>query len=102
MAGRAHATATVIAYGSLMSGLGLASLAPLPVTDAYRVRLHGCRRGFGKLSQYGDRFAMVLEPFTSETVIRATGVTDSTPTTDGGIDAIALTLRVPELARVAQ
>jgi hypothetical protein len=97
-----RATPTVIAYGSLMSGLGLASLAPLPVTDAYRVRLHGCRRGFGKLSQYGDRFAMVLEPTTAETVIRATAVTGATPIDDGGIDALAFTLSVPELARVAQ
>ena len=38
---------TLIAYGSLMSGLGLGGLAPLPVTDAFRVRLTGCRRGFG-------------------------------------------------------
>jgi hypothetical protein len=99
---RVRATPTVIAYGSLMSGLGLASLAPLPVTDAYRVRLHGCRRGFGKLSQYGDRFAMVLEPTAPETPIRATAITSTTPMNDGGLDAIALTLSVPELARVAQ
>ncbi|MEO6025615.1 MAG: hypothetical protein ABIR79_01960 [Candidatus Binatia bacterium] len=85
-----------------MSGLGLAALAPLPVTDAYRVRLHGCRRGFGKLSQYGDRFAMVLEPSATATPIRATAVTDATSTTDGGLDALAFTLAVPQLARVAQ
>jgi hypothetical protein len=92
----------MIAYGSLMSGLGLASLAPLPVTDAYRVRLHGCRRGFGKFSQYGDRFAMVLEPTAAAAPIRATAVTASTPLDDGGIDALAFALPVPELARVAQ
>jgi len=96
-----RATPTVIAYGSLMSGLGLTALAPLPVTDAYRVRLHGCRRGFGKLSQYGDRFAMVLEP-NAATPIRATAVTAATSTTDDGLDALAFTLAVPELARVAQ
>jgi hypothetical protein len=99
---RTRATPTVIAYGSLMSGLGLASLAPLPVLDAYRVRLHGCRRGFGKLSQYGDRFAMVLEPASADAPIRATVVTAPTPLDDGGVDALALTLPVPELARVAQ
>ncbi len=97
-----RATPTVIAYGSLMSGLGLASLAPLPVTDAYRVRLHGCRRGFGKLSQYGDRFAMVLEPIAAATPLRATAITAATSTTDDGLDALAFTLAVPELARVAQ
>ena len=102
MPSRAAATPTVIAYGSLMSGLGLAPSAPLPVTDAYRVRLHGCRRGFGKLSQYGDRFAMVLEPITAETPIRAAVITAATPLDDRGIDALAFTLRVPELARIAQ
>jgi hypothetical protein len=95
-------TPTLICYGSLMSGLGLASLAPLPVSDAWRVRLTNGRRGFGKLSQYGDRFAMVLEPSAARTPIRCVAITDATPTTDAGLDALALTLRVPELARVAQ
>ncbi len=95
-------TSTVIAYGSLMSGLGLASLLPLPAEDAFRVRLTSCRRGFGKLSQYGDRFAMVLEPAAAGTPIRAGAITAATPTDATGIDALALTLRIPELARVAQ
>ncbi|MCC6764140.1 MAG: hypothetical protein IT293_05705 [Deltaproteobacteria bacterium] len=100
---RAVGTATVVAYGSLMSGLGLASLAPLPVADARRVRLSGCRRGFGKLSQYGDRFAMVLEPTAADAPIRATDIDAATSTDPAtGIDALALTLRIPELARVAQ
>lgn len=94
-------TPTLIAYGSLMSGLGLASLAPLPVVDTWRVRLTGYRRGFGKLSQYGDRFAMVLEPTTDRAPIRCEPITNITPTGDG-VDALALTMRVPELARVAQ
>jgi hypothetical protein len=90
---------TLIAYGSLMSGRGLASLAPLPVLDAGRVRLTGCRRGFGKLSQYGDRFAMGLESAAARVPIRAAALA---ATTDGpGVDALALTLRVPDLARVA-
>ena len=102
---------TLIAYGSLMSGLGLASVAPLPIIDAYRVRLQGCRRGFGKLSQYGDRFAMGLEPTATREPIRCAPITATTPTAHGidaatsggaGIDALALTMRVPELARVAQ
>ncbi len=102
-------TATLICYGSLMSGLGLAPLAPLPVADAYRVRLTGCRRGFGKLSQWGDRFAMVLEATSSRTPIRATVVTDATPIAPtnasagaGAVDGLAFVLGVPELARVAQ
>ena len=104
-------TSTLIAYGSLMSGLGLAPLAPLSVADAYRVRLTACRRGFGKLSQYGDRFAMVLEPTADRSPIHCAPISDTTPTAGGldavpsgvaGLDALALTLRVPELARVAQ
>lgn len=94
---------TLIAYGSLMSGLGLAPLAPLPVSDVHRVRLTGCRRGFGKLSQYGDRFAMVLEPRTTTSPIRATRLATEAPS--GGpddVDALAFTMRVPELARIAQ
>ncbi len=95
--------ATVLAYGSLMSGLGLASLAPLSVADARRVRLSGCRRGFGKLSQYGDRFAMVLEPTAPGVPIRARDVDAATPRDgESGVDALALTLPVSELARVAQ
>ncbi|MCC6847070.1 MAG: hypothetical protein IT294_01115 [Deltaproteobacteria bacterium] len=96
-------SATVIAYGSLMSGLGLAALAPLPAVDARRVRLSGCRRGFGKLSQYGDRFAMALEATAPGAPIRAADIDAATPTDPAtGLDALALTLRIPELARVAQ
>jgi hypothetical protein len=103
---------TLIAYGSLMSGLGLASLAPLSVVDARRVRLGGCRRGFGKLSQYGDRFAMVLEQTEARAPIRSAPIAAANERgTDGDVEpragepiteALAFTLRVPELARVAQ
>ena len=51
----------VIGYGSLMSGLGLESFGHLRVRGAARVALLNARRGFGKFSQHGDRFAMVLE-----------------------------------------
>ena len=95
-------TATIVAYGSLMSGLGLASLAPLPAEDARRVRLEGCRRGFGKLSQNGDRFAMVLAPPAPATPIRARPLTSETPVDASGVDALALTLRIPDVARIAQ
>jgi len=44
-----------------MSGLGLESLGQLRVRGAGRVALQNTRRGFGKFSQHGDRFAMVLE-----------------------------------------
>src|SRR5512139_318192 len=51
----------IIGYGSLMSGLGLHPLGRLPVRAVARVALHNARRGFGKFSQHGDRFALVLE-----------------------------------------
>lgn len=51
----------IIGYGSLMSGLGLQPLGRLPVRTVARVALHNARRGFGKFSQHGDRFALVLE-----------------------------------------
>jgi hypothetical protein len=90
----------VIAYGSLMTGLGLANLGRLPVTDAARVRLRGCRRGFGKLSMYGDRFAMVLEPLAwSEPIVVETVAPTDLPA--GVPEALALTLALPELAAIA-
>jgi len=52
----------LIAYGSLMSGLGLSPLGRLRVARAARVALHNVRRGFAKHSQRGNRFAMVLDP----------------------------------------
>jgi cation transport regulator ChaC len=52
----------VIGYGSLMSGLGLQPLGQLRARGVMRVVLHNAARGFGKFSQHGDRFAMVLEP----------------------------------------
>lgn len=90
----------MIAYGSLMSGLGLASLGRLPVTDAARVRLRGCRRGFGKLSLYGDRFAMVLEPLAPGEPI---GAESLPPTTlpSAAPEGLALTVALPELAAIA-
>lgn len=96
---RPHQTPTLVAYGSLMSGLGLASLAPLPVLDACRVTLTNCRRGLGKFSQYGDRFAMVLEPIDGRRPIQCMALTAGAP---AGLHGLSLTMRVPELARVAQ
>jgi predicted metal-binding membrane protein len=52
---------TIIGHGSLMSGLGLSSSGTFQVSQARVVALAGCRRGFAKLSRYGDRFATDLE-----------------------------------------
>lgn len=52
---------TIIGHGSLMSGTGLAFSGVLQVAEARIVALANCRRGFAKLSKYGDRFATDLE-----------------------------------------
>ena len=52
---------TLIGHGSLMSGRGLARSGRLQVRSAGIVALRGCRRGFAKLSKYGDRLATDLE-----------------------------------------
>jgi hypothetical protein len=83
----------------MMSGLGLAPLAPLPVLDACRVTLTNCRRGFGKFSRFGDRFAMALEPTEPRRPIQCMALTPGAP---AGLQGLSLTMRVPELVRVAQ
>jgi hypothetical protein len=69
----------VIGYGSLMSGLGLLQSGPLRVRAAVRIALHHARRGFGKFSQHGDRFAMVLEPVGEHQPIEARTVSVTDP-----------------------
>ncbi len=96
----AHPPITLIAYGSLMSGFGLTRLGALPVVAARPVRLHNCRRGFGKLSQYGDRLAMILEPIRENEPIGASHVDESRDGRDG-IDALALTISLEDFRRVA-
>ncbi|HUI28215.1 MAG TPA: hypothetical protein VL403_19200 [Candidatus Kryptonia bacterium] len=92
-----HPPITLIAYGSLMSGLGLAGLGHLPVTRAEPVRVRNVRRGFGKLSQYGDRYAMVLEPLR----LREPIVADGASANADGLDALALTMSLSDFSRVA-
>lgn len=88
---------TLLAYGSLCSGLGLRSLGRVSVDRVERVRLENCRRGFGKRSQWGDRYAMVLEPRRSDEPIRI----DSS-TTSNGTDVLALTIGADDLARISR
>lgn len=92
---------TIIAYGSLMSGLGLGREQSLPVSDAWRVRLRNARRGFGKLSQYGDRYAMILEPLRADAPIRAERIERSSRNSTAP-EAIAFTLDAEAFARVAR
>jgi hypothetical protein len=84
-----------------MSGLGLAGLGHLPAAEVYPVYLLNCRRGFGKPSQYGDRYAMILEPMQQDQPIRAATLTPGARH-GCGPEALALTLSLSDFARVAK
>jgi hypothetical protein len=90
----------VLAYGSLTSGFGLHHLGPLRTRSATRVAFTNARRGFGKLSQRGDRFAMVLEPAPGDGPIGARILAAATPA-DGAVEGLALAIPPVALARLA-
>jgi hypothetical protein len=90
---------TVIGHGSLMSGLGLSSSGTFQVRDACIVALAGCRRGFAKLSRYGDRFATDLEA----TTLPLEGHIVSPPSPPNGeVEALALTVPLDDFSRLAK
>jgi hypothetical protein len=91
----------VIGYGSLMSGLGLQVLGQLHVRGVSRVALRNARRGFGKFSQHGDRFAMVLEPLAPEQPFQARLLAPDAPPEEGP-EGLALLLSPNDVARVAE
>jgi hypothetical protein len=91
---------TLLAYGSLCSGLGLRNLGRVAAQHVERVTLTNCRRGFGKLSQYGDRYAMVLEPLRSDEPIQVESVT--LPASPRNVSALALTVSGEDLERIAR
>jgi hypothetical protein len=90
---------TVIGYGSLMSGTGLSSSGALQVKEARIVALNNCRRGFAKLSAYGDRFAMDIEAPTWPLTGRL--LTPDAPL-HGGVEALALTVPLIDACRLAK
>jgi hypothetical protein len=90
---------TVIGHGSLMSGLGLSLSGPLQVKHAGVVSLAGCRRGFAKLSRYGDRFATDLE--VTQLPLEGRLMPPTTPAC-GEVEALALTVPLEDLYRLAQ
>src|SRR5215510_3426734 len=90
---------TVIGHGSLMSGLGLSLSGTFKVKHACVVSLAGCRRGFAKLSRYGDRFATDLEI----TKLPLQGrIMPPTTSPDGEVEALALTVSLEDLYRLAK
>lgn len=89
----------VIGYGSLMSGLGLLPFGRLRVSAASRVAFFNARRGFGKFSQRGDRFAMVLEPLRAEQPIDVRTLTADVPPSEA-LEGIGLVVQPNDFARL--
>jgi len=90
---------TVIGHGSLMSGLGLSSSGTFRVRHASIVSLAACRRGFAKLSRYGDRFATDLE--VTKLPLEGHLVFPTTPP-NGEVEALTLTVLLDDLYRLAK
>jgi len=90
---------TVIGHGSLMSGRGLAFSGTLQVKDAFIVALKRCRRGFAKLSRYGDRFATDIE--TQQFPIEGRRVSLATPPNDE-VETLALTVSFDDFLRLVK
>ena len=90
---------TVVGHGSLMSGRGLLFSGTLQVKDAFIVALKRCRRGFAKLSRYGDRFATDIEvqhfPLEGERVPLATSPS-------GDVETLALTVPLEDFLRLVK
>ncbi len=90
---------TVLGHGSLMSGRGLAFSGTLQVTDAYVVALKRCRRGFAKLSRYGDRFATDIE--TQQFPLEGWRVSPSA-SPNGEVETLALTVALDDFSRLVK
>ena len=91
---------TILGHGSLMSGRGLSFSGTFAVREARIVILASCRRGFAKLSMYGNRFATDLAiqhfPLTGHVVSLANGVHEI----DGTIETLALTVSLDDSYRL--
>lgn len=90
---------TIIGHGSLMSGLGLSLSGTFQVRQACVVALADCRRGFAKLSRYGDRFATDLE--VAKLPLEGHVVPPTIPP-NGEVEALALTVPLDDLYRLAK
>lgn len=90
---------TIIGHGSLMSGRGLSFSGVLHVQEARIVALTNCRRGFAKLSRYGDRFATDLEP--AQLPLMGRRVALAAPP-NGDVEGLALTVPLEDACRLAK
>lgn len=90
---------TLIGHGSLMSGRGLARSGRFRVRSAGIVALRGCRRGFAKLSKYGDRLATDLELAHSPLEADVVPPADAP---DGRVEALGLRVSADDGLRLVQ
>jgi len=90
---------TIIGHGSLMSGRGLSFSGTLQVRHASIVALAACRRGFAKLSRYGDRFATDL----AVTQLPLEGcLMPPTSLPNGEVETLALTVPLDDFYRLSK
>ena len=90
---------TVIGHGSLMSGRGLSFSGTFRMRTAHLVALDNCRRGFAKLSKYGDRFATDLE--LEQPALEGVVVSPQTAP-DGRVEALGLSVSLEDCARLVK
>ena len=90
---------TVIGHGSLMSGRGLSFSGTFQVRTARIVALDHCRRGFAKLSKYGDRFATDLE--LEQPALEGAVVSPQTAP-DGRVEALGLSVSLEDCGRLVK
>jgi len=89
----------VIGHGSLMSGRGLSFSGRFQVRTARIVALDNCRRGFAKLSKYGDRFATDLE--LEHPALEGAVVSPQTAP-DGKVEALGLSVSLEDCGRLVK
>lgn len=82
-----------------MSGRGLAFSGTLQVKEAFVVALRHCRRGFAKLSRYGDRFATDIE--VQQFPLAGWRISPSMAP-NGEVETLALTVSLDDFSRLVK
>ncbi len=90
---------TILGHGSLMSGRGVSFSGTFAVRRAGIVALGNCRRGFAKLSMYGNRFATDVEPLRLPLQGKRVSPQTGGP---GGIETLALSVSLDDAYRLIQ
>ena len=90
---------TVIGHGSLLSGRGLSFSGRFQMRAVHIVALDHCRRGFAKLSKYGDRFATDLE--LEQPALEGTVVSPQTAP-DRRVEALGLSVSPEDCGRLVK